>query len=383
MSDPVTNVEIEDVLASIRRLVSDEVTPESRPQAAAQQTEKLVLTPALRVASPLPTEASTPPRAEGADAPATGPATETRNPAPVMHLGAEYAVPPEPVVEGGGADAADLTELADLTDESSIEEHIVAHQGAVPFEDDQWEPDGDDDDAFAGTVPSMDWVDHTPQESVGAVAEGGETPEEAPYWHVQEDDAPSADITHIDGVFAAGDLAAGDLNTGDLVDADEIEEVFEEAFEDGDTAEDALTEAEDLTDTAFDTAAPEAQDWGGEAAELDDSLASDARFDDPMPDAAMDPADLDDTPDAPADSPADAAAEMAMDHDPAEAAAALDDLSALGMTDSVLDEDMLRDLVADIVRQELQGSLGERITRNVRKLVRREIQRALTARDLS
>ena len=32
--------------------------------------------------------------------------------------------------------------------------------------------------------------------------------------------------------------------------------------------------------------------------------------------------------------------------------------------------------------EELQGALGERITRNVRKLVRREIQRALTAQDL-
>ena len=37
----------------------------------------------------------------------------------------------------------------------------------------------------------------------------------------------------------------------------------------------------------------------------------------------------------------------------------------------------LRELVAEIVREELQGGLGERITRNVRKLVRAEIQRAL------
>ena len=43
---------------------------------------------------------------------------------------------------------------------------------------------------------------------------------------------------------------------------------------------------------------------------------------------------------------------------------------------------MLRDMVAEIVRQELQGALGERITRNVRKLVRREIPRALSARDI-
>ncbi|MEO1239824.1 MAG: hypothetical protein AAFW64_09280 [Pseudomonadota bacterium] len=49
---------------------------------------------------------------------------------------------------------------------------------------------------------------------------------------------------------------------------------------------------------------------------------------------------------------------------------------------AILDESGLRDLVAEIVREELQGGLGERITRNVRKLVRAEIQRAFAARDL-
>lgn len=48
----------------------------------------------------------------------------------------------------------------------------------------------------------------------------------------------------------------------------------------------------------------------------------------------------------------------------------------------LLDEEALRDLVSEIVRAELQGALGERITRNVRKLVRREIHRALTAQEL-
>ena len=60
--------------------------------------------------------------------------------------------------------------------------------------------------------------------------------------------------------------------------------------------------------------------------------------------------------------------------------AALETLAETG--DSYLDEDGLRDLVASIVREELQGPLGERITRNVRKLVRREIHRALAAHDL-
>ena len=49
---------------------------------------------------------------------------------------------------------------------------------------------------------------------------------------------------------------------------------------------------------------------------------------------------------------------------------------------TIVDESMLREMVADIVRQELQGALGERITRNVRKLVRREINRALAAHEL-
>jgi cell pole-organizing protein PopZ len=54
----------------------------------------------------------------------------------------------------------------------------------------------------------------------------------------------------------------------------------------------------------------------------------------------------------------------------------------LAEDEAFLDEETLRDMVAEIVRQELQGALGERITRNVRKLVRREIQRALMSHEL-
>ncbi len=49
--------------------------------------------------------------------------------------------------------------------------------------------------------------------------------------------------------------------------------------------------------------------------------------------------------------------------------------------ESILDEDTLRDLISQMVREELQGELGDRITRNVRKLVRREIQRAIASRE--
>ncbi|WP_019954466.1 hypothetical protein [Yoonia vestfoldensis] len=49
---------------------------------------------------------------------------------------------------------------------------------------------------------------------------------------------------------------------------------------------------------------------------------------------------------------------------------------------SQIDEGALRAAVVRILREELAGDMGERITRNVRKLVRREINRVLVSRDL-
>jgi hypothetical protein len=53
-----------------------------------------------------------------------------------------------------------------------------------------------------------------------------------------------------------------------------------------------------------------------------------------------------------------------------------------GDEEGFLDEETLRRIVAEVVREELQGALGERITRNVRKLVRREIRLVLAADEL-
>lgn len=63
----------------------------------------------------------------------------------------------------------------------------------------------------------------------------------------------------------------------------------------------------------------------------------------------------------------------------ADAAKAADGIEIGGGIDDVA----LREIVAEIVRSELQGELGERITRNVRKLVRREIYRAMMTRDFN
>lgn len=77
--------------------------------------------------------------------------------------------------------------------------------------------------------------------------------------------------------------------------------------------------------------------------------------------------------------PANAAAVEAEDDDPADGT--LEAGFDIDADERLPDEDALRDLVAEIVRQELQSDLGARVTRNIRKLVRREIRRALAARD--
>lgn len=88
-------------------------------------------------------------------------------------------------------------------------------------------------------------------------------------------------------------------------------------------------------------------------------------------------------PDTPAteaaiDATAEPAAELA---DYLHAAANDGDPAFSGEEDAVLDEETLRLLVAQIVREELKGQLGERITQQVRKLVRAEIAKALDERS--
>ncbi|WP_163025861.1 hypothetical protein [Chachezhania antarctica] len=64
---------------------------------------------------------------------------------------------------------------------------------------------------------------------------------------------------------------------------------------------------------------------------------------------------------------------------------AFDGYDGVDLEEAFIDEETLRQMVAEIVREELRGALGSRITRNMRKLVRQEIQRMLEAptRDTS
>ncbi|NTT84950.1 hypothetical protein [Tabrizicola fusiformis] len=105
MSEPLSAVEIEDVLSSIRRLVSDDLRPAARPMAD-PDAGKLILTPALRVVQ------ETPPRAPDAaiesvvaglgaavDARAEDWESETGDPAPAaaaVSADSDWDIPPGP-----------------------------------------------------------------------------------------------------------------------------------------------------------------------------------------------------------------------------------------------------------------------------------------------
>ena len=76
--------------------------------------------------------------------------------------------------------------------------------------------------------------------------------------------------------------------------------------------------------------------------------------------------------------------DLRVDTDPGESedglAAGLGNPDA-GLLAPSLDEEGLRSLINSIVREELQGELGARIERNLRRLVRREVSLALQERD--
>jgi hypothetical protein len=49
---------------------------------------------------------------------------------------------------------------------------------------------------------------------------------------------------------------------------------------------------------------------------------------------------------------------------------------------ATVDEAALRELIRTILREELQGQLGERITRSVRKLAKAEVNHSLASRNI-
>lgn len=322
MSDPVTNVDVEDVLSSIRRLVSDtrsdekskesseshaveaETTqPDHEVQAESKPADALILTSALRVNSE-----------ETDSQPDAGPADMTnfrhRISGEARLLDAENAVESTDDHADWPSMASDDYYEDDVPAESSPVIDFVRHGRKV-------EPAADPE-----VEPEMEWADEEFQ-SPGSTEASAETDSEEQHQEVAE--AASEDVH-------------------DWVDEPE-----------GD-AEPALETSEDhhAAEMQAPTAPSEDADAASDAEAEDDSLKEEAIF------AAAAAASVVDAPQDGAEEP---------------------EVNLADFDESVIDEDALRELVADIVREELTGDLGEKITRNVRKLVRREIHRAMLTRE--
>ncbi|WP_417588141.1 hypothetical protein [Pararhodobacter oceanensis] len=337
----MTNREIEDVLTSIRRLVAQEG---SEPPA----TGRLILTEAQRInaATAANTDSGEPRDAAAADYPARPAAPE----APSAQM-----TPATPATEFTaamlrGAPSTNSEPALQLGDVAPAPD-FVAEAAAEPADEAGEVSEATNADSASGLpVPDFGMLEATIAELEAAVSASGETWE--PDTETGEAPRPS-NVTDLYGrlTFARGNNAPVSL-------AEEQPPAPKDAPESAPTADESSATdgaAASFTHHTAETAAPQAR--GPEnAPELDHPSE---------PEAA---------PEAPMETDATAAAEP-------EFSATDDDTFADDPEDTIIDEDTLRVVVAQIVREELHGQLGERVTQQIRKLVRAEIAKALEGRD--
>lgn len=330
MSDPAKNEEIEDVLSSIRRLVSesgglqDETRDQQEAPDASQSSkhdpvpdvegdapvDRLVLTPSLRVADDEE-------EAEGSVGNANAGASQG------LAVNEDDGSESDEKHEEDTSDAADV----DAGDEEDIRESDGRHEQ-------DYEPE----------------VNLSVEESSAIEDHGNE----------QEDDGDAVVADSRDE--APLDLQGDEQATHeDATETDQTGETLKDRIEQLETA--VLRSQSDWEDD---------MDGGGDnAPQPVETLQWEDHSDDEVRDAARE------------SFRSGAPFEGADSQKVSEEGDSSGEFDFMGSDDeAVLDEEALREMVADIVRQELQGALGERITRNVRKLVRREIHRALMAQEL-
>lgn len=332
MSDHNKHAVVEDVLSSVRRLVSEDKRPlqsHSSEREDAPSAERLVLTPALRVADGDDTDATPQPVAEES---------------PVDELGALLAEN-----DGVSDQVADLDEMhlspTDVHPADQDDHEDAQRIRARPNADgDTLEPDVADT-ALLLTDPALPIAD------TGSVSDAVEA--------AQGEDASEA----LETSALSAKIAALETAIADIPDAWDPDTEGQDAY--AGSQQDAMV-WEDIDEaSAPDTVA---------ATTVEESKAEGVQTPTATVQTDSDHAqDTDDTHDS----------KRGYNADHSNDSEAGDDAGfSMPGDDQLLDEDTLREMIGKIVHEELQGALGERITRNVRRLVRREIHRALTARDL-
>lgn len=358
MSDPAKSPrEIEDVLASIRRLVSESHVPTAAPvatvvdqaPASGDDTEedgagKLVLTPSLRVNDPDDPWAPVPrkPQTDATDIAEQPAAAEDGDPS----WGLEDRL-------------SDWGEIEASADESIAD--AMAEQMAEPF-----------------SVPSGAWQTQgfDPATIADSDSDGAEFEPETGDADWPDRSAGSA-LRQLALVRRQGDAAAGDSDppfttdlhgTPPLAAADPTQEPVSPTASGTDPTPSPETDMPMTPDHPSD---PEVAEAVTGAAPVFSRRPAVHRPGAAADDGAHDAAGVEDA--DPSDDAADAIEDLGDAASP---------FTFPEMEDGILDEETLRDIIAEVVREELQGAMGQRITRNVRKMVRREIRLALAAEDL-
>lgn len=327
MSEPVSTAEIEDVLSSIRRLVSNDVEAakeEPAPEAADEEPAgKLILTADFRVSESQDGSADTSEdRSEDTSEDASEDTSEDL---------------PENIAANSGRSARQYFTLESSSDEMAVEEDEEA-----PLEFHHTNHSASTDSEFEAQVDSE--IEAETEAEVEAVAEV--------------------------------EVEASD-------DEDDSNEVWQDADEADAQAETDETNASPLEDKIAELEAAIGQqdgDWEPDGSDFEEDVDAEEMMSEPVQDW------IDGTAQEVVEEVADKVEAEPKIADSEAASATADemgngDADLFGGDESVIDEETLRDMVSDIVRQELQGALGERITRNVRKLVRREINRVLASQE--
>lgn len=378
MSDPVSNADIEDVLSSIRRLVTEDVSPPERPAKSAPG--RLVLTPALRVMD------SDKPEEVRSDAVAETAGSEHSE----HYDAAEPETLPQPeLVEGHELFGISL----DNSGKRNLEARIAELEAVIADTGGQWEQDGEEGSANAGApVDRMEWE----PEPAGPMVEEAHTdtdPVEAEMAEMVESDPaidslksavmpflhPSFTVPADTGVEVlpepVSEIELEVVEPDDSIEAPTIEVVAVASMEPVVDLVPLADETEELREAKPDHYASVDLPAGAEAEQEAEAVAIDEVVPEVAEIAEHQPA----VADAVDDKPETATAEAYETAVPDAGLTLEDDYDG---QDFVVDEEALRALVTEIVHQELKGALGERITRNVRNLVRREIHRALASQEL-
>ncbi|SPH24701.1 hypothetical protein DEA8626_03737 [Defluviimonas aquaemixtae] len=396
MSDPLTNMEIQDVLSSIRRLVSEDSrrkpAGDAEPRADAQKHDeagreaseepgKLMLTEALRVT-------------EGGETAPLGVDTLRQTIAGdgIFEEGDE--VPEievrDPQLAGRGQDDVvdwDKDAASDAGEAGSLEDTIAELEAAVAGFGGEFEPDGSEIASDRGVDAELDEVFED-----GFAVDQGDDPDVAelsqPVTGGGADDWLEAGKKPTEG---SGDAAETDAESGVLVLGESEDRLGGGASDISDQpGSDAVPQdapVEELPEVvgaaaalpAFsarrqeDSESPEALTAGGTG---ERATAPPRRLHLGPAEAVAATETVDDGATAEAESAGPDVADAQGTGDSG-AEAGESGLSGVAGAEVALEMDVLRELVAEILRDELKGPLGERITRNVRMLVRREIQRAL------